>query len=185
MQAESRQRFAIIGARMSGILAAVKLREGGHDFTVFEKAERVGGTWRENTYPGIACDVPSHLYAYSFELNPDWHYANSPGSEIQEYFEGVAHRHGVEDRVRFNDPVTRCEWQGDCWEVESASGFVGHFEWVIAATGALHSSFPVASRNTPSCTPNRGCTSTTCNNASTLTCGICNVRVDAQNRRAA
>jgi len=138
MQADHKQRFAIIGAGMSGILAAAKLREEGHDFTVFEKAERVGGTWRENTYPGIACDVPSHLYAYSFDLNPDWHYANSPGSEIQEYFEGVARRHGIEDSIRFSDPVTRCEWQGERWEVESASGFVGHFDWVIAATGVLH-----------------------------------------------
>jgi cation diffusion facilitator CzcD-associated flavoprotein CzcO len=125
---DRRQRFAIIGAGMSGILAAAKLREEGHDFTVFEKAERVGGTWRENTYPGIACDVPSHLYAYSFDLNPDWHYTNSPGSEIQEYFERAAHRHGVEDRIRFSDPVTRCEWQEDCWEVESASGFVAEME---------------------------------------------------------
>ena len=66
-------RFVVIGAGMSGILSAIKLREAGFDdFVVYEKAERVGGTWRENTYPGISCDVPSHFYSYSFALNPEW-----------------------------------------------------------------------------------------------------------------
>jgi cation diffusion facilitator CzcD-associated flavoprotein CzcO len=138
MHAHSEPRFAIIGAGMSGILAAIKLRQAGFDFTVFEKADRVGGTWRENTYPGIACDVPSHLYCYSFELNPEWSYMSSPGDEIQAYFEGVAQRYEIEDSLRFSDAVVRCEWQGERWELETASGYVGHFEWVIAATGILH-----------------------------------------------
>ena len=73
-------RIAIIGAGMSGILAAIKLRESGYDDVVlYEKAERLGGTWRENTYPGIASDVPSHLYSYSFEPNPEWSQHYSPG----------------------------------------------------------------------------------------------------------
>ena len=77
-------RFAIIGAGMAGILSAIKLREAGYDdFTIYEKADRLGGTWRENTYPGISCDVPSHLYSYSFELNSEWSHVFSPGSEIQ------------------------------------------------------------------------------------------------------
>jgi cation diffusion facilitator CzcD-associated flavoprotein CzcO len=138
MSSDRRPRFAIIGAGMSGLLAAIKLREAGYDFTVFEKANRVGGTWRENTYPGIACDVPSHLYSYSFELNPDWSYLSSPGNEIQEYFEGVAGRYGIDDAIRFGEPVVRCEWQDGRWEVETGSGFVDQFEWVIAATGILH-----------------------------------------------
>ena len=84
-------RFAVIGAGMSGILSAVKLREAGFtDFTVYEKADRVGGTWRENTYPGLSCDVPSHLYSYSFALSPQWSRHFSPGPEILAYFERVA-----------------------------------------------------------------------------------------------
>lgn len=75
---------------MSGLLAAIKLREAGHEFTIFEKAAKVGGTWRENTYPGIACDVPSHLYSYSFDLNPDWHFMSSPGAEILTRLEDLA-----------------------------------------------------------------------------------------------
>ena len=89
-------RFLIIGAGMSGILTAIKLREAGyHDFVVYEKADRLGGTWRENTYPGIACDVPSHFYRYSFALNPNWSHRFSPGDEIQAYFEDVAKRYDV------------------------------------------------------------------------------------------
>ncbi|MAG30510.1 MAG: monooxygenase [Deltaproteobacteria bacterium] len=138
MSSGKEPRFAVIGAGMSGILAAVKLREAGLDYTVFEKADKVGGTWRENTYPGIACDVPSHLYSYSFALNPDWHYLASPGDEIQAYFEGVAARYEIEDSIRFGDPIVRCEWQGDGWEVETGSGSTERFDWVIAATGVLH-----------------------------------------------
>jgi len=84
-------RFAIIGAGMAGILSAIKLKEAGlTDFTVYEKGDRLGGTWRENTYPGLACDVPSHLYSYSFALTADWSHRFSPGPEIYAYFERVA-----------------------------------------------------------------------------------------------
>ena len=85
---------------MAGILAAIKLGEAGYDFAIYEKAERLGGTWRENTYPGLACDVPSHFYSYSFELNPEWSRRFAPGAEIQAYFEDVARRHGVDQRIR-------------------------------------------------------------------------------------
>lgn len=141
MQANRKPRIGILGAGMSGILAAIKVKQAGFDFSVFEKADRVGGTWRENTYPGIACDVPSHLYCYSFELNPDWSHTSSPGAEIQAYFEGVTKRYGLEDSIRFGDPVIRCEWSGadhGRWQVETGAGFVDHFDWLIAATGILH-----------------------------------------------
>src|SRR5271167_1822433 len=102
-------RFAVIGAGMAGILSAIKLTEAGfNDLTVYEKADSLGGTWRENTYPGLSCDVPSHLYSYSFALNPQWSHHFSPGPEIHAYFERVAEEHGVVEHARFGDPVTRC-----------------------------------------------------------------------------
>lgn len=132
-------RFAIIGAGMAGILATIKLREAGYeDIVVYEKADRVGGTWRENTYPGIACDVPSHAYSYSFELNPEWSHRFSPGSEIQAYFEGVADRHGVRERVRFGEEVVRCEFIDGRWHLRTDRGTADVVDVVIAATGVLH-----------------------------------------------
>jgi cation diffusion facilitator CzcD-associated flavoprotein CzcO len=132
-------RCAIIGAGMAGILSAVKLSEAGlTDFTIYEKADRVGGTWRENTYPGLSCDVPSHLYSYSFALSPDWSRQFSPGPEIQAYFERVAEEHGVVRHVRFGDAVTRCTFSDGKWNLVTASGHHDVVDVVIAATGVLH-----------------------------------------------
>jgi cation diffusion facilitator CzcD-associated flavoprotein CzcO len=124
---------------MAGILSAIKLREAGiTDFTVYEKADRLGGTWRENTYPGITCDVPSHLYCYSFALNPGWSHMYPPGWEIQGYFEGVADRFGVMPHIKFGDEVTSCEFTNGRWQLETAGGHRDEVDVVIAATGVLH-----------------------------------------------
>lgn len=132
-------RFAVIGAGMAGILSAIKLTEAGVDeFTVYEKADRVGGTWRENTYPGIACDVPSHLYSYSFHLNPEWSHLFSPGDEIYRYFERVATEHDVVKSMRFGDEVVRCEFVDGRWHLDTAKGHHDEVDVVIAATGVLH-----------------------------------------------
>lgn len=132
-------RFAIVGAGMAGILSAIKLTEAGlDDLTIYEKGDRVGGTWRENTYPGLACDIPSHLYSYSFALNPDWSQTFSPGPEIQAYFERVANDHDVVSRVRFGDEVTSCTFIDGRWHLETASGHTDVVDVVIAATGVLH-----------------------------------------------
>jgi cation diffusion facilitator CzcD-associated flavoprotein CzcO len=131
-------RFAVIGAGMAGILSGVKLQEAGDDFTIFEKADRFGGTWRENTYPGLSCDVPSHLYSYSFALSPDWSHRFSPGPEIHAYLERVAREHDLERHVRFGDEVCRCEFSDGGWQIETASGHRDEFDVVIAATGVLH-----------------------------------------------
>jgi cation diffusion facilitator CzcD-associated flavoprotein CzcO len=102
--------FAIIGAGMAGILSGIKLTEAGlTNFTIYEKSDRFGGTWRENTYPGLACDVPSHLYSYSFAPNPDWSHQFSPGPEIHAYFERVAREHGLEAKTRFGEEIVGCE----------------------------------------------------------------------------
>ena len=93
-------RFVVVGAGMAGIATAIRLQELGFDFTVYEKADRVGGTWRENTYPGVACDVPSQLYSYSFAPNPEWSHVFSPGGEILDYLEDVAKKFGVLDAIR-------------------------------------------------------------------------------------
>ena len=92
---------AVVGAGFGGVGAAVMLRRAGYDdVTVFERGERVGGVWNHNTYPGAACDVPSHLYEFSFEPNPRWSRRYAPQAEIQAYLEDVARRHGVLDRIR-------------------------------------------------------------------------------------
>ncbi len=124
---------------MSGILGAIKLQEAGlGDFAIYEKAARLGGTWRENTYPGIACDIPSHFYSYSFALNPEWSHRFASGSEIRAYFEDVARRYGVASRIQFGKEVTRCAFQGGRWRIELADGSTDEGDFVIAATGVLH-----------------------------------------------
>ena len=132
-------RFGIIGAGMAGILSAIKLTEAGFaEVAVYEKGDGVGGTWRENTYPGVACDVPSHLYSYSFDLNPEWSHLFAPGQEIQRYFERVVEEHDIDRLIRYSDEVVRCEFVDGRWELETASGFTDTVDVVIAATGVLH-----------------------------------------------
>ena len=132
-------RFVVIGAGMAGIASVVKLREAGYDdVVVYEKADRLGGTWRENTYPGVACDIPSHLYSYSFAPNPEWSQVFSPGDEIRAYLERVAHDHEVLPHVRFGNEVTRLSFDGVRWHVELENGDADVADVIIAATGVLH-----------------------------------------------
>ncbi|HEV7854926.1 MAG TPA: NAD(P)/FAD-dependent oxidoreductase [Mycobacterium sp.] len=131
--------IAIVGSGFSGVGAAIKLDEAGHrDFVVLERGEDVGGTWRDNTYPGAACDVPSHLYSYSFALNPDWTRSFSTQPEIQEYIRGVARRSGVLDRHRFGCEVKRAAWQQhrNRWELSTSHGTMTA-DVLIGAFGAL------------------------------------------------
>jgi cation diffusion facilitator CzcD-associated flavoprotein CzcO len=132
-------RFVVLGAGMSGILAAIRLREAGYDrVTILEKAATLGGTWRENRYAGLYCDVPAHAYTYSFAPNPEWSSYLAPGPEIQRYFEDVAHRYGLHDIMRFNEEVTLCRWVDGHWRVETKAGAHHEADVVIAATGVLH-----------------------------------------------
>ena len=101
----------VIGAGFAGLCAAIKLQEAGElDHVVLERGDDVGGTWRDNTYPGAACDVPSQLYSFSFALNPDWSMSFSPQPEIQDYLRRVAREHGVLDRFRFGTTVDEARW---------------------------------------------------------------------------
>ena len=131
-------RVVVIGAGMAGILSAIKLKEAGLDFVIYEKADRLGGTWRENTYPGIACDVPSHFYSYSFALNPQWSSRFAPGREIQAYFEDVARRFGVDAMIRYGQGIVQCRFEGGRWTLVTSDGSRDQADVVIAATGVLH-----------------------------------------------
>lgn len=132
-------RFAIIGAGMSGILAAIKLRMAGHEaITLYEKAERIGGTWRDNRYPGLACDVPAHAYTYEFAPNPEWSAYFAGGPEIQAYFEKVVDDFGVRPLIRFDSEVAALDWTGGQWRVGTTAGDVDRADVVIVASGVLH-----------------------------------------------
>ena len=114
-----------MGGGFGGVGAAVMLRRAGYDdVTVFERSERLGGVWHHNTYPGAACDIPSHLYEFSFEPNPQWSRRYAPQAEIQAYLEDVAHRHGVLDRIRTRTEVERARWDEarGRWLLDTSAG---------------------------------------------------------------
>lgn len=132
-------RFIIIGAGMAGMLAAIKLREAGYSkIAVYEKAATVGGTWRENTYPGLTCDVPAHTYTYTFEPNANWSSYLAQGGEIQQYFEGVRNKYQLNELIHFNQEVVRAEFIDKQWQLKLASGEALSADIVIGATGVLH-----------------------------------------------
>jgi cation diffusion facilitator CzcD-associated flavoprotein CzcO len=117
------RKIAIVGGGFGGVGAAVMLSRAGYDdVTVFERGERVGGVWHHNTYPGAACDIPSHLYEFSFAPNPRWSRRYAPQAEIQAYLEDVARRHGVLDRVRTGTEVTGARWDGARWILDTSAG---------------------------------------------------------------
>lgn len=131
----------IIGAGMTGIQLVIKLKQAGiKNIIVLEKTHDVGGTWRENTYPGICCDVPSHAYTYSFEPNPEWSSFFPSGSEIHAYFKKVTKKYEVEKHIRFNQLVTRCVYdeESNTWAISNADGEVLQADLLFSATGILH-----------------------------------------------
>ncbi|MFY9488042.1 MAG: NAD(P)/FAD-dependent oxidoreductase [Solirubrobacterales bacterium] len=131
--------IAIVGTGFSGIGAAIRFRKQGRDdFVVFEKANDVGGTWRDNTYPGIACDVPSNLYSFSFALNPSWSRSYSPGAEIWNYLRKTAKKAGILPFIRFNTEVTEARWNDDAqiWHLQTSRG-EHTADIVIGALGPL------------------------------------------------
>lgn len=129
----------VIGAGMTGILMMIKLREAGiKNVVILEKADRVGGTWRENIYPGVGCDVPAHMYTYSFRGNPDWSNRLAYGAEIQQYLEDVAGEYGVTEQVHFNEAVENCNYRDGKWTIHTSQDKDYVVDFVICATGILH-----------------------------------------------
>lgn len=129
----------IVGSGFSGLGMAIRLaQQGVRDYLVLERGNDVGGTWRDNTYPGAACDVPSQLYSYSFALNPDWSRSFSKQPEIQRYIQGVADRYGVRNKHIFDCEMTDARWDSDTarWQVRTSKGaFTADI--LISAVGAL------------------------------------------------
>ncbi|WP_371556350.1 NAD(P)/FAD-dependent oxidoreductase [Streptomyces longwoodensis] len=139
MAEQERVRVAVIGSGFGGLGAAVRLRrEGITDFVVLERASSVGGTWRDNSYPGCACDVPSHLYSFSFAPNPDWPRTFSGQEHIRAYLEHVVDVFHLRPHLRFDSEVQRMTWNTErlCWDIETASGALSA-DVVVSATGPL------------------------------------------------
>ncbi|MFD9820448.1 flavin-containing monooxygenase [Streptomyces violascens] len=133
-------RVAVIGSGFGGLGAAVRLRrEGITDFVVLERAGSVGGTWRDNSYPGCACDVPSHLYSFSFAPNPDWPRTFSGQEHIRAYLEHVADVFRLRPHIRLDHEVTMMRWDSDelWWEIEVGNGVTLTADVVVSATGPL------------------------------------------------
>lgn len=134
------QRIAVIGAGFGGIGAAIRLRQAGFDdVTIFEREGSLGGVWRDNTYPGAACDVPSYLYSYSFAPKYDWSRRYAGQEEIRAYIEKVADDFGIVPLIRFNEPIESAVWNESAheWGLTRADGSRESFDVVIFACGQM------------------------------------------------
>jgi cation diffusion facilitator CzcD-associated flavoprotein CzcO len=135
----------VVGAGFAGLCAAIRLQEDGEtDFVVIEKGAEVGGTWRDNTYPGAACDVPSQLYSFSFAPNPDWSMSYSPQPEIQAYLRRTAERSGTLDRFRFDTTVEAARWDAASqrWHVRTSGGDYTSSTLIVGAGGLSEPRLP-------------------------------------------
>jgi cation diffusion facilitator CzcD-associated flavoprotein CzcO len=132
-------RVAIIGSGFAGLAMAIALKCGGiDDFVVLERADDIGGAWRDNTYPGCACDVPSTLYSFSFAANPDWTGSFSPQLEIHQYLRACVHRFGLRRHLRLRHEVLEASWDADReqWSIETSDGLFTATV-LVSATGQL------------------------------------------------
>ncbi|WP_043627109.1 flavin-containing monooxygenase [Nonomuraea candida] len=133
--------IVIVGAGFAGICMGIKLKQAGyHDFVILEKAAEPGGTWRDNTYPGCACDVPSHMYSYSFALNPGWSRMFAPQEEIRDYLRSCVAAYGLTPHIRYGAQVASLEYDdaARAWTVTTEAGGVLRPNAVVSAIGALH-----------------------------------------------
>ena len=130
-------RVAIVGAGLTGIYVAKECGDRGLNYVVFEKASEVGGTWRDNVYPGIGVDSLGGRYFFPFEPKYDWSHHFAPGDEIQAYLSGTATKYGVRDKIRFNTTITGATWRDGGWDLELEDGGEERFDVLILATGFL------------------------------------------------
>ncbi|WP_405061548.1 NAD(P)/FAD-dependent oxidoreductase [Kribbella sp. NBC_01505] len=131
----------IIGSGFAGLCMGIKLRQAGcEDFVILEKADRLGGTWRDNTYPGCACDIPSYLYSFSFEQNPRWTRMFAPWHEILEYLEYCADKYGVADKIRYGAEVTEAAFDEATgrWTVTVNGDETIETQVLVTGVGGLH-----------------------------------------------
>jgi cation diffusion facilitator CzcD-associated flavoprotein CzcO len=138
---DERHKIVIIGSGFSGIGMGIALKKSGvTDFVILEKTADLGGTWRDNRYPGCACDVPSPLYSFSFELNPSWTRLFAPQPEIWDYLRECAAKYGIDEHIRYDAKVEGAEWDDAerLWTVRTSDGnrYVAHA--VVSGAGALH-----------------------------------------------
>ena len=134
-------KVAILGAGFAGLCMGLRLlAQGETSFVILEKADRVGGTWRENIYPGAGCDIPSHLYSYSFEPNPDWPEVYSAQPDILAYIEGVVEKHGLSGHIRFGAEVVGAAWDqaAERWRIRTAAGETVTAQAFVTAWGQLN-----------------------------------------------
>jgi cation diffusion facilitator CzcD-associated flavoprotein CzcO len=134
-------KIVIVGTGFSGIGMGIALKKAGFDdFVILEKGTDLGGTWRDNQYPGCACDVPSPLYSFSYELNPSWTRLFAPQPEIWEYLRGCATKYGVDRHIRYDSRVEGMEWDDATrrWTVRTGDGERYRSHAVVSGVGALH-----------------------------------------------
>jgi cation diffusion facilitator CzcD-associated flavoprotein CzcO len=133
-------RALIIGSGFSGLGMGIALQRRGVEFLILEKADEIGGTWRDNTYPGCACDIPSHMYSFSFEPKPDWRHMWSFQPEIFDYLKGVTEKYGLRRYIQFGARVDRAHWDDDeqSWHVFTDTGQEYVAQFLISGAGGLH-----------------------------------------------
>jgi cation diffusion facilitator CzcD-associated flavoprotein CzcO len=133
--------YGIIGAGFGGLVAALRLKESNRNsFVIFEKANELGGTWRDNIYPGCACDVPSPLYSIASEPNPKWTRLFSPQPEILSYLKNISIKNDIEKHIKYNSEIVSMEYneKEGCWKMTTSSGKITHVKMVIMALGPLN-----------------------------------------------
>ncbi|MEA2348737.1 MAG: hypothetical protein QOG62_2524 [Thermoleophilaceae bacterium] len=132
------RRVAVVGAGIGGIGMGIRLKAAGVPFTIFEKGGEVGGTWRENHYPGLRIDVPGPIYTYSTDRAVGWTHIFATGAQTQQSIVEVFDRHGLREHTRFNARVAEARWEDDAWTLVTGDGDKERFEVVVQATGFLH-----------------------------------------------